>query len=398
MGSPELFLPSTERELSDWLRSRSSAPTPAVTGTGDLQPGSSLPDGEGGTGLTVVSTSRMAEVASFQPRNLTIEVGAGLRMQRLREIVDDEGLWIPTAGIGAARSIGGWIAAASPAVWDASRGPVRRQLLACRVIAPDGSDLTWGRAVMKNVAGYDLPRLMAGSRGRLGVLTRVTIRLWPRPGAITAWEIRGRIDMNLLESADADAVAWSWTRAGGEHFTAMFTGSASSMRRRERSLVTSGRASGAEIVEVDTGLAPGSGTSERSPGCGPRERPPGSAVYRLTPGRRYLPEVFRDLVALDDARLATVEAIPESGTLLVFLDPADRVGADASRAILPHCSLPTPRAGGGAERRLEIGIERGGPAEHEAAEAMRMPETRAIERRLEPTFGAWPRAWQADYL
>ncbi len=397
MGSPELFLPSAERELSDWLRSRTSAPAPAVTGTGDLQPGSSLPDGEGAAGLTVVSTSHMDEVASFQPRNLTIEVGAGLRIQRLREIVDDEGLWIPAAGIGAARSIGGWIAAASPAVWDASRGPVRRQLLGCRVIAPDGSDLTWGRAVMKNVAGYDLPRLMAGSRGRLGILTRVTIRLWPRPGAITAWEIRGRIDPNLLESAQADAVAWSWTRAGGEHFTAMFTGSASSVRRRERSLVTRVRASGAEIVEADNGLAQGRGTSERPPGGGPSERPPGSVVYRLTPGRRYLPETFRDLVALDDARLASIEAIPESGTLLVFQDPAEGTGADVSRALLPHCSPSTGRAGV-AERRLEIGIERGGPAEHEAAEAMRMPETRAIERRLEQALSAWPRAWQADYL
>jgi FAD/FMN-containing dehydrogenase len=388
MGHPELFLPSTERVLSDWLRASATGPTPAVTGTGDLQPGSSLPDGESASGLTVVSTSHMAEVASFRPRNLTIEAGAGLRMQRLQEIVDDEGLWIPTAGIGAARSIGGWIAAASPAVWDATLGPVRRQLLACRVIAPDGSDLTWGRAVMKNVAGYDLPRLMTGSRGRLGVLTRVTLRLWPRPGAITAWEIRGRIDPNLLESAEIDAVAWNWTRAEGERITAMFAGSASSVQRRERSLVTRVRASGATIVEADTGLAQGGG---------PRERLPGSVVYRLTPGRRYLPETFRDLVALDDARLTTIEAIPESGTLLVFLDP-DRVGADASRALLPHCSPSAPRAGGSVERRLEIGIERGGPVAHNAAEAMRTPETRAIERRVEQALGAWPRAWQADYL
>ena len=89
--------------------------------------------------------------------------------------------------------------------------------------------------------------------------------------------------------------------------------------------------------------------------------------------------------------------IPESGTLVVSLDP-DRVGADASRALLPFFSPSTPWVGGGAERRLEIGVERGGPAEHEAAEAMRMPETRAIERRLEQAVGAWSRAWQADYL
>jgi FAD/FMN-containing dehydrogenase len=330
----------------------------------------------------------MAEVASFRPRDLTIEVGAGLRLQRLREIVEEKGLWIPAAGIGAARSIGGWIAAASPAVWDAAYGPVRRQLLGCRVIAPDGRDLTWGRAVMKNVAGYDLPRLMAGSRGRLGVLTRATIRLWPRPEAITAWTIRGAIRPFVLGSVEADAVAWSWTPLGGESITAIFTGSTDSVRRRERSLATRARAAGAEIAEADSGLEPGGGRGERLPG---------SVVYRLTPGRSYLSTTFRDLVARGDPRLAAIEAIPESGIILAFLDP-DHPESDSAREFLSPDSPANARAGGDAETGPEIGIEGGGPAEHEAVDALRAPGVRIIERRLERALGAWSRAWQADYL
>jgi FAD/FMN-containing dehydrogenase len=330
----------------------------------------------------------MAEVVSFRPRDLTIEVGAGLRLQRLCEIVEEKGLWIPAAGIGAARSIGGWIAAASPAVWDAAYGPVRRQLLGCRVIAPDGRDLTWGRAVMKNVAGYDMPRLMAGSRGRLGVLTRATIRLWPRPEAITAWTIRGAIRPFVLGSVEADALAWSWTPVGGGSITAMFAGSADSVRRRERSLATRARATGAEIAEADSGLEPGGGRGGRLPG---------SVVYRLTPGRRYLSTAFRDLVARGDPRLAAIEAIPESGVMLAFLDP-DHLDSDSTREFLSHDSPSNAKTGEEAETGPEIGIERGGPTEHEAVDALRAPGVRTIERRLERALGAWSRAWQADYL
>jgi len=339
-------------------------------------------------GLSLVSTSNMSEVASFRPRDLTIEVGAGLRMSRLREIVDEEGLWIAAAGIGAARSVGGWIAAASPAVWDVPLGPVRRQLLGCRIIAPDADVLTWGRAVMKNVAGYDVPRLIAGSRGRLGILTRVTLRLWPRPEAITAWKIRGMTELLALGAEEADALAWSWSRTEGELLTALFAGSSSSVLRRERSLAARVQASGAEVYAADSGLEPGGGRGERLPG---------SVVYRLTPGRRYLPQAFRDLVASAESRLAMVQAIPESGTMLVFLDP-DHARAESTRDFLPAGSPSARRSAGTVEKVVEIGIERGGPAEHEAAAALREPGSGTIERRVEQAVGAWPRAWQADYV
>jgi hypothetical protein len=388
MSLPEIFIPTTEIELTDWLRSRGSGAGPAVTGQGNPDPDSALPGISGTSGLTIVSTTRLAEVASFRPRDLTIEVGAGLRLQRLRELLEENGLWIPAAGIGAARSIGGWIAASSPAVWDAAYGPVRRQLLGCRVTAPDGRELTWGRAVMKNVAGYDFPRLMAGSRGRLGVLTRVTVRLWPRPEAISAWVIRGDTQRFMLDSTEADAVAWKWTRNEGACVTAMFVGSAKSVLRRERALATRVRASGAQILEAGTdGESAGGNAVLRT----------GPVVCRLTAGRSGLPALFEGLGRWDNPGLTAIEAIPDSGSVLVFLDP-DRSGPGPVRLLQSQFLPPDSRAVGTLDRRVEIGIERGTPPEHEAVAELRDPATRAIERKIERALGAWPRAWQADYL
>ncbi len=256
MRQPEVFVPSSAPDLSEWLRSRTREPSPAVTGTEQIRGIGSDPLDTDEADLAVVSTSRFSEVHSFRPRDLTIEVGAGMRMQDLAAIVDSEGLWIPAAGIGVARSVGGWIAAASPAAWDASYGPVRRQLLGCRVITPAGGELTWGRAVMKNVAGYDLPRLLAGSRGRLGVLTRVTLRLWPRPEAVTAWRVNGEISPTAVDSVRADAVTWSWRRTEQEQGTALLAGSASSVRRRHRSLAVRMRDAGHEIARRNPGWSP----------------------------------------------------------------------------------------------------------------------------------------------
>ena len=83
--------------------------------------------------------------------------------------------------------------------------------------------------------------------------------------------------------------------------------------------------------------------------------------------------------------------------MLAFLDP-DHPDSDSAREFLSHNSPSNAKTGGDAETGPEIGIERGGPAEHEAVDALRAPGVRTIERRLERALGAWSRAWQADYL
>jgi hypothetical protein len=388
MRARTLFLPQDELELSEWLLSRGSEAGPIVTGANDFQPENWEPGDLEAAEHLLVSTARMDEVISFRPRDLTIEVGAGMRVERLRRFVEDQGLWIPTAGIGTSRSVGGWIAGASPGMWDASHGPVRRQLLGCRVISPDGTDLTWGRAVMKNVAGYDVPRLMAGSRGRLGIMTRVTMRLWPRPEVISTWEIRGEEQPFVLGASEADTVVWSWTGKEGASVSAVFLGSTKSVQRRERAFATRVRASGAQILKMDAGREPSGGRGGRQPG---------SVVYRLTPGRGYLPRAFIDLVEQDHPGVAAIEAIPDSGSLLLFMD-TDRSHPDPARELQSHFTQTDSPEVGFAVRRAEIGIERGGSAEHEAVNNLRAPGMRAIESRIERALGAWPRSWQADYL
>ena len=376
---PEVVFPESERELCDLLRdldgrARAAAEAgAAAVAEGPVVTGSAAPDpaaarvgvGEAhtetaGTWPTVLSTSRLADVVSFRPRDLTIEVGAGTRMKDLVRLVGEHNLWLPASGPGLERSVGGWIAASSPGAWDARFGPVRRQLLGCRMVTPSGQPLTWGRAVMKNVAGYDVPRLMAGSRGRLGIMTTVTLRLWPRPAVISAHEIADGEPGDLLEWTAADAVAWHWSRDRGERQIVVFSGAAESVRRRRTAL--------------------GDGAGADSPGLESAwpARASGSIVYRLTPGRRYLPTTFAALTRIADPSLAAIEAWPATGSMLVQFD-ADHVPG-----------LP--------ESNTAVAVERGGPAVHQRIAELRDPAISSIERKIERVFGAWPRSWLADYL
>ncbi len=173
--------PESQLDLADWIESSADRlreeGAPAVTGA----PLNRAPTGLGTLPRTSVSTTHLADVVDFRPKDLTITVGAGMRVSALARIVDEEGLWLPLADAQDDRSIGGWIAAAPVSEFDSSFGPVRRHFLACTLLLWDGRATTWGRPVLKNVAGYEVTKLICGSRARLGIVTTVTLRLWPRP-------------------------------------------------------------------------------------------------------------------------------------------------------------------------------------------------------------------------
>lgn len=173
--------PTTEVELSEMIRS--TAATLVVRGGGTR----ALGRAEG----PVLETGGLAGVRLYEPGALTLVARAGTPLaeieallagerQRLAfEVPDLRGL----LGRDGASTIGGVVAANASGPRRVQAGACRDSLLGVRFVDGSGDLVKNGGRVMKNVTGYDLVKLMAGSRGTLGVLTEVSLRVQARPEA-----------------------------------------------------------------------------------------------------------------------------------------------------------------------------------------------------------------------
>ncbi|MSR35467.1 MAG: FAD-binding oxidoreductase [Gemmatimonadetes bacterium] len=156
----------------------------------------------------VLSASRMKRVVEYEPADLTITVQAGMTLTELEAVVAPHRQWLPLDPPGRRRSLG---AVASTGVWGplgASWGGPRDLTLGLRAVTGDGRAFGAGGRVVKNVAGFDLVRLLIGSRGALAFITEVTTRLLPRPEADRTLVLAGA---SLEELAHAAVAAYSQT-------------------------------------------------------------------------------------------------------------------------------------------------------------------------------------------
>jgi len=108
-------------------------------------------------------------------------VGAGVTLADLRPVLARENVWIPLASPWPHATIGGIVTTNFNAPLRMRYGAIRDLLLAMTVVLPDGRVIRAGRPVVKNVAGYDLPKLFTGSHGTLGLITEVSLKLLPLP-------------------------------------------------------------------------------------------------------------------------------------------------------------------------------------------------------------------------
>jgi glycolate oxidase FAD binding subunit len=139
----------------------------------------------------VLSAARMDGVIEHVPGDLTITVGAGMRMSALDARLASHNQWLPLDPPGEKRTLG---AVASTGVWGplgAAWGGPRDLTLGLRAVTGDGRAFQAGGRVVKNVAGFDLVRLLIGSRGTLAFVTEVTLRLFPRPAVDRTLVVRG---------------------------------------------------------------------------------------------------------------------------------------------------------------------------------------------------------------
>jgi len=177
---PKLVVePGTERELAEILRLSNEAGLAVIPRGG----GTKLGWGNSPTraGL-ILSTARLKEVIEHAWADLTVSVEAGCTFHKLQETLTQHGqrlaldpLWPRKA------TIGGVLSTNDSGALRLRFGALRDLIIGVTIALPDGTLASSGGKVVKNVAGYDLPKLVTGGLGTLGVITRAVFRLHPLP-------------------------------------------------------------------------------------------------------------------------------------------------------------------------------------------------------------------------
>src|SRR5439155_732223 len=136
----------------------------------------------------VLDLRRLDRVVEYNPDDLTVTVEAGTTMGALAARVGARRQLLPLDPAGVERrTLGGLAATDASGPLRARYGTMRELLLGVRFVQADGV-MTWGGAkVVKSVSGYDVPKLMVGALGTLGVLGELTLRLHPEPEFEATW-------------------------------------------------------------------------------------------------------------------------------------------------------------------------------------------------------------------
>lgn len=132
---------------------------------------------------TEIDTRSHRGIVHYDPTELVVTVRAGTPFTDVEAALDDAGQMLPfeAPAFGGTATMGGVFASGVSGARRPWVGAVRDFALGCRVITGDGKHLRFGGEVMKNVAGYDVTRLMAGSFGCLGLVTEVSFKVLPKP-------------------------------------------------------------------------------------------------------------------------------------------------------------------------------------------------------------------------
>jgi glycolate oxidase FAD binding subunit len=133
----------------------------------------------------VLDVSPYSGIVAYEPKELVVTVRAGTPLRDLEAELASQRQMLafepPHFGEGA--TIGGTVACAFSGPRRPYAGSLRDFVLGTRIVNGKGEDLSFGGRVIKNVAGYDVSRLMAGALGTLGIITEISFKVLPRPAA-----------------------------------------------------------------------------------------------------------------------------------------------------------------------------------------------------------------------
>jgi FAD/FMN-containing dehydrogenase len=149
-------------------------------------------------------------IVSYEPAEMTVRVRAGTTVAELDAALAEHGQMVLLDPADPSRAtVGGVLAEGVSGIRRLRWGPVRDTVLEVRYVSAEGRLVKSGGPVVKNVSGFDLCRLMVGSKGTLGVLAEVVLRVQPQPRARRWYRRHGFVDHRTLHRPSS--VLWDGT-------------------------------------------------------------------------------------------------------------------------------------------------------------------------------------------
>ncbi len=211
MESPLAFRPSTADEIPDFLHERCQAGKPIRILGGGSKAAFGAP---GNPAEARLDLSALAGITLYEPDELVLTARAGTRLSDIANIIAERGQCLAFEppefgallgnGEGQGPTLGGVVACGWSGPRRIKAGAVRDHVLGILAVGGDGQSFRSGGRVVKNVTGFDLPKLLTGSHGTLAAMTDITIKVLPAPEATRTLVLLGLDDdaaVRLLTSA-----------------------------------------------------------------------------------------------------------------------------------------------------------------------------------------------------
>jgi glycolate oxidase FAD binding subunit len=286
-----------------------------------------------------LSTEHLDAIVEHNAADLTAVLGAGVRLAEAQHAFAEAGQMLALDPPGDGATVGGVVATGDS-------GPIRHRynaardlVVGIRVALPDGTVARAGGKVIKNVAGYDLPKLMSGAFGTLGVIVEVSVRLHPRQERTVTVEARGDDPATLVAAGstlahlplEAEALDLRWD---GDEGAVLVQCAGQSAPERASSAANTLRQAGlaASTVADDDGLWDAQRRRQRAASAA-------EAVLRVSTTQQGLAAVLahrRPTVARAALGLAWVTVPPEAEAVRALREavaPAPAVLLDAPEAL-----------------------------------------------------------------